>query len=525
MKQKLLSTGLMALLFFSLAFAQKDVKINYKGFSECKGVSKANVKQIKAADKVYFKTAEPQYLAALPLYLKAYPDESFAFDALDWRVAMCYLYSSNKPAAIDYLLKCDDRISRLYYFYLGKAYHFDGDFATAKAYYTKFLKQFLEADEKVFYKSLDTDALRFPVKSVISTLVASCDLALELRDDEVSTTLTNIGAINSERDETFPFLMPDGELVFTSNQYLRGKGRSNNYKVLTVDYNSGLVGDAPRLCEKYPKDDKDNLTALPYQEVMGDSLLYQSMLTNKGDLMYVRPKKRKVVGASFPKINSSSQEGMACYLDKNTLVFSSNRDSKDDNSDLYMSRKNADGKWEKPIALAGDINTTADEEVVNYSDGVLYFVSDESSRSLGGYDIFRVPYLGNQQWGPVENLGYPINTADNDMGYYPISSEEGLYFGVRPENLGGLDIYKVTRTKVMREAAEKPAPKAPEVSDKTLDSYKLTRAEYEAMLGEVRDSLNAESRQRDSVLILDSDKVPVIAVPNEVPSPSHPIED
>lgn len=496
MNKKLLSIGLIALLYISHTIAQKQVKINYKDYSELTGVTKADVKLIKAADEIYLEGLQDFEKASLPLYLQAYNHDSLNYDPLDWRIAMCYMYSSNKSAALDYILRCDSTISNLYFYYLGKAYQFDGQFVKAKENYGVFANQFLDADEKTFYKTFDQKALKYPIKSVVQTLEKACDRALLLTSDSILTTVINLKIINSEYDEAFPFFKEEGQIVFSSNK-VEGTSKTNSFKIYSLEYDSLLDFSFPKLCDSYPNDDQDNISAAPYYEDMSSYVLYQSMLSGNGDIMVLNQKKKKASGYLFPKINSSSEEGMACFIGVDTIVFSSDRNNKDGMGDLYMSFKDVKGKWVKPFVLTGDINTSADEEVITYYNRELYFVSNNSSRSIGGYDIFKASYLGNNQWGEVVNLGYPINTADNDMGYYPIDSTQGLYFGVRSSGVGGTDIYRVTQ-EVLK--------KVDTVVVDTLISTPIvhTIADYDSLMMELSDSLVSGASDLDTALINES---------------------
>ena len=56
----------------------------------------------------------------------------------------------------------------------------------------------------------------------------------------------------------------------------------------------------------------------------------------------------------------------------------------------------------------------------------LYFSTDRSP-GFGGYDLVRVPYLGGQGWGSIENLGPNFNSSYDDT--YPfVWSADRLYF-------------------------------------------------------------------------------------------------
>ena len=88
------------------------------------------------------------------------------------------------------------------------------------------------------------------------------------------------------------------------------------------------------------------------------------------------------------------------------------------------------------------------------------------------------------------NLGYPINTADNDMGYYPIDSTQGLYFGVRPAGAGGMDIYSV-KNKSLPRVDTRTMTETTTIAVEAIDPFTFSQAQYDAMLRELRDSLQA----------------------------------
>ena len=64
---------------------------------------------------------------------------------------------------------------------------------------------------------------------------------------------------------------------------------------------------------------------------------------------------------------------------------------------------------------------------------------------MGGYDIFKSVYKAeNDSWNDPVNLGYPINTPDDDI--FVVSTKDGKrgYFAtVRNDGVGYLDIYMV----------------------------------------------------------------------------------
>lgn len=108
----------------------------------------------------------------------------------------------------------------------------------------------------------------------------------------------------------------------------------------------------------------------------------------------------------------------------NTFIFISEKKGGFGGKDIYVSKRLADGSWSEPENMGLNINSPEDEDAPFISpDGKsLYFIS-RGHNSMGGFDIFKCVFQENTKtWGKPENLGYPLNTADNDL--YLIKSQE-----------------------------------------------------------------------------------------------------
>ncbi len=91
------------------------------------------------------------------------------------------------------------------------------------------------------------------------------------------------------------------------------------------------------------------------------------------------------------------------------------------------------GKWEEPRNIGGLINTKYDEEgVFITADGKYLYFASQGHNSMGGFDIFRSERLDNGGWSAPENLGYPINTPDDEVFYITdLSGDYGYYSTIR----------------------------------------------------------------------------------------------
>ncbi|HOZ30806.1 MAG TPA: OmpA family protein, partial [Bacteroidales bacterium] len=134
--------------------------------------------------------------------------------------------------------------------------------------------------------------------------------------------------------------------------------------------------------------------------------------------------------------------------DGKTLYFSSIRPGNIDfdpdypTCDIWYSTKNADGTWAKAQNLGQVINTSGNEKspFIHSDSQTLYFSSD-GHKGIGGYDIFFAKYRDNKWTNPI-NIGYPINTQNNDLGFVVNTQGTKAYFASNKFNgLGGWDIY------------------------------------------------------------------------------------
>lgn len=161
----------------------------------------------------------------------------------------------------------------------------------------------------------------------------------------------------------------------------------------------------------------------------GEGDVYVSSLNNNG---WTEPISMRIINTSF------SERSLTISPEEDTIIFSSNRDGGMGGFDLYITK--FDGKyWTRPENLGPQINTIYDEDSPALTKGGLYF-SSKGWTSMGGYDIFYSELDGND---PL-NLGYPVNTPEDDIFFVPTNQEGTAYFASkRTEGFGELDIYQL----------------------------------------------------------------------------------
>jgi outer membrane protein OmpA-like peptidoglycan-associated protein len=152
---------------------------------------------------------------------------------------------------------------------------------------------------------------------------------------------------------------------------------------------------------------------------------------------------------NFDRINTTYWESQPSIApDGRTLYFSSDRPGGYGGTDLWMSQKQLDGSWGRPVNLGPDVNTKGEERTpsIAFDNRTLYYSSDgypdgENSKAAGKMDLYVTRSQGSR-WSRPMNLGYPVNSADDDVFISSTLDGDTLYFASnRPGGYGQFDLY------------------------------------------------------------------------------------
>ena len=253
----------------------------------------------------------------------------------------------------------------------------------------------------------------------------------------------NLGdSINSKVSEYFPTITIDGRQLF----YTRRVNNMNEdfYESSMVDNSwkpaKSLEGDInTTLNEGAQNISQDGewliFTGCNFPEGYGSCDLYISYLTPQG---WSAPEN---LGNN---INTESWESAPSLSpDKRDLYFASNRPEGMGKSDIYVCHRNPDGSWSAPVNAGPEINSSGNESCpfIHADNQTLYFTSDGHT-GYGGDDLFLVKKLPGGKWSEAENLGYPINTIENEGSLVIASDGKTAYYASdRSDSKGGLDLY------------------------------------------------------------------------------------
>jgi len=142
-------------------------------------------------------------------------------------------------------------------------------------------------------------------------------------------------------------------------------------------------------------------------------------------------------------VNAKGWDSQPCLsADGRTLYFSSVRAGGEGREDIYVTRLQEDNTWAVPVNLGKSVNTSGNDNspFIHPSGSTLYFSSD-GHLGLGGSDIFKVTLNQKGEWEEPQNLGYPLNTYENESSIFiTTDNKTGYYARQQSRGEGGATI-------------------------------------------------------------------------------------
>jgi Tol biopolymer transport system component len=444
MKKSLIILLVSAFAIASYSYAETSSLTNYSETQSPLGKKKL-FKRIKA----YFRYRDLDYNGALRIYREIY-EENPADAKINYLIGKCHVKLQDMDLAIASLNKAKKLkpdVAKDLHFLLGEAYQYLGNLDSAIIEYNAY-KSGLKASE------LAND----PVVDVLS----QTEIAKNLMAHPVNVTIKNLGLdINSDFDDAMPSLTADGKtLIFTSR---RPDTKGGGIDPLTGDYYDDIYlatwNDEKNKWNE-AEDVEGDLNTAGHDACLSISpdgstiFVYRNIpkITGSGDIFYStkRPDGKWTNPKSLAKpLNSSFFESSACLApDGSALYFVSERNGGYGNADIWRSKKLGKNIWEKPVNLGPLVNTEEDElGVFMHPDGKTLFFSSKGHGSMGGYDIFMTQMKPDSSWTEPINLGYPINSTKDDIGFVMTADAKKAYISSRKDGgNGGADVYELDMT-------------------------------------------------------------------------------
>ncbi|MCO6499549.1 MAG: PD40 domain-containing protein [Vicingus serpentipes] len=371
---------------------------------------------------------------------------------VNFRIGECYYALKQYDLSVEYYQnarRINENVVPEMHFNLGLAYHKADQLEKALASFEKFKS----TAKKKYLKLHDVDKM-----------IAQVHYALKMKETPVNVKVVNMGEnINSRGGDYSPSISADGKtMIFTSRRADTKGGevdKEGDFKYFEDIYISDWDSVNNTWGKAYPIPGKLNTEG--HDASLSISPDGQKIYIYRNDgVAYIgdifESKKRKSSGTwGAPKpldkpINSSYFESSACLsADGNKMYFVSERigekNGAQGNGDIYVVEKISKNAWGEPKNLGPTINTPYDEiSVFIHSDGKTLFFSSKGHLSMGGHDIFMSKLQEDSTWSKPENLGYPINSVDDDVHFtLSVDGKTAYYSAVKNEGFGERDIYKI----------------------------------------------------------------------------------
>ncbi|GAB3697057.1 hypothetical protein GCM10027592_20830 [Spirosoma flavus] len=126
----------------------------------------------------------------------------------------------------------------------------------------------------------------------------------------------------------------------------------------------------------------------------------------------------------------------ALSADGRRLYFISDRPGGKGQRDIWQSDLGADGNWAEPTNLGEPVNTPFNEaSPFIHANGQSLFFASEGHVGMGGYDLFVADY-GASGWSTPSNLGYPINTSEDQASLFVAANGTRAYYSFEEQKDG-----------------------------------------------------------------------------------------
>ena len=366
-----------------------------------------------------------------------------------YNIGNCYLNTSDGPdTAVIFFEKAAKQLKEEDYLTdlgvdlqlsLGKSYQMLLEYEKALELYKNFLKMLSPEDTEL--------------EGEIRREMQTCENGLDLVKHPVELKVQNLGPnINSKYDDHSPLVSADESiLIFTSRRASSYSERMPDGQYEERIYISHMKNGEFQKAEILKKDlfkrpghvagvalSADGNTILMYRNDVNGKNIYE---TKFDGTTWTEPVKLPApINSKFDETHASLSS------DNNMMFFTSDRPGGYGGLDIYQVRRLPDGSWGLPLNLGPEINTEYDEETpVIHPDGKTLFFSSEGHNSMGKLDIFYSHVNADSSWSEPVNIGYPINTPDDDFFFMPTTTLNKAYYASSKyeDNYGRSDLYEI----------------------------------------------------------------------------------
>jgi outer membrane protein OmpA-like peptidoglycan-associated protein/tetratricopeptide (TPR) repeat protein len=291
-------------------------------------------------------------------------------------------------------------------------------------------------------------------RSIAEKNIKNCEFAVNAMKHPIPFNPVSIGpSINTTDDEYWPSITADGQTLMFTRQS-RHSDRSEGVRYFgnsQEDFYLSFFADTgwqKAVNAGFPLNTPQNegaqtlssngrymyFTACDRQAGLGSCDLYYSVYN---DGKWSEPSNLK-----WPVNTTSWESQPSVTSDGRVLFFSSSRPGGSGGKDLWYTVLNDKNIWKTPVNMGSVINTPGDEmsPFIHFDGKTLYFASD-GRVGMGGFDLYITRMNSDSSWSEPKNLGYPINTYNDEMGLIIESGGQKAYFSSIRDETNGKDIF------------------------------------------------------------------------------------
>ena len=311
-----------------------------------------------------------------------------------------------------------------------------GDYINALIHYKVYLNQagMLEKNRKIAEKN-----------------IKDCEFAITAIKNPVLFNPVSVGSsINTKDDEYWPSITADNQTLMFTRQYSSANSPGASGQInedFWLSYFSGntwqeAFNAGPPLNTRQNEGAQSLssdgnymfFTACDRPGGMGSCDIYFSA--------HVDGRWSEPANLRYPVNTSSWESQPSISADGKVLFFSSSRSGGFGGKDIWFSVLNSKNGWKTPVNMGKGINSSGDEmsPFIHFDGQTLYFASN-GRVGMGGFDIYMTRMNEDSTWTDPQNLGYPINTFNDEMGLITESIGQKAYFSSVRDKSNGKDIF------------------------------------------------------------------------------------
>ena len=361
---------------------------------------------------------------------------------------------------------CDQFHANAFY-YLGVINYYQKENTEALTYFKKF-QQYENKDINRYDKDHDQK-----LKDV-ADIVIELEEEAAIYSNPVPFKPAIVENVSSPVDDLLPMISPDNELMFYTRRIPK-KGPNDQQSKIVEEF---TYSHRTSMDEKFDKGMPFNS---PFNDGYFDSYGAATMAVDNKEMIFCACKDITTFGQTYrncdlyitrfersgkggndytwtkfenlgPGINDPNcwEAQPTLSADGSTLIYTKSGPNTQDN-DLFVSYRDEQGKWSTAVPIAELNSPGKDKSPFLHQDSeTLYFVSSstDTRKGVGGTDIFYSRKEGDK-WGRPKNIGYPINTKEDEIGIFVSTNGKLAYYSSRSGgsdwNIYAFELYKEAR--------------------------------------------------------------------------------